>query len=851
MPRQRILSSVEQTAFDSPPVFTAADRKKFIRLSSGASDLLGSRQTSENRVCFLVTLAYFRATRRFYARQFLEQDIAYASALLGVRVKVNVRSVYTKDTYRRDRQAILNFTGFAPFDEQARQAVITHLQPLIRSNARPKLMFLQTLDFLERHKIEVPTASTLTTLILDEIRAHEQTLTSLIAQALTPESRALLDDLLEKEVPEGEESLRPLRRFRLTLLKTFSHSLKPSQLKRNVEDLETLGTLYSHLVSLLQALDLTPEGIQYYAHSVIKSEIFQVSRRADAHRYLHLICFAAHQYFRLHDLLIDALLAAVQNARNTSKRENQERYFEERRHHAQSVKSFIGDVERTMTTPLSSIESVVFRENLSDCEKVQRIQEILAERQNERHEFEGKLTQFKQHWQEAEGDGALFDVLEAKSVKLQNKVAGIIKHVTFQGTDSALMEAITHYQAKDGAVTHTAPTAFLEESEREALTDEEGKFRVPLYKALLFIRIADAIKSGVLNVERSYRYRSLDDYLISSVEWAANRDAYLEQADLTAAADCQPYLDTLLSALDRQYETTNRHILDGKNEDVSFHKDGSVIIHTPREEEEEAQPIGNFLPNGRYISLLEVLSTVERHTKFLDAFQHWQVKYTKERPADRSFYAGIIGYGCRLGIGKIAQTSNQISDSELENAVNWYFSLETVEGANDRILTLLDQLKLPQIYRRETDRLHTSSDGQKVPVTVDSLNANYSYKYFGQGKGVSPYTFIDERHFLWHGMVVSSADREAAYVIDGLMHNDVVKSDIHSTDTHGYTEVIFGVMRLLGFSYAPRIRSVKDQTLYSVKKRKEYEQLGFKVVVKSVRSAKQAETFSCRHRRSA
>jgi hypothetical protein len=32
----------------------------------------------------------------------------------------------------------------------------------------------------------------------------------------------------------------------------------------------------------------------------------------------------------------------------------------------------------------------------------------------------------------------------------------------------------------------------------------------------------------------------------------------------------------------------------------------------------------------------------------------------------------------------------------------------------------------------------------------------------------------------------------APYVIDGLMHNDVVKSDVHSTDTHGYSEMIFG-----------------------------------------------------------
>jgi TnpA family transposase len=39
---------------------------------------------------------------------------------------------------------------------------------------------------------------------------------------------------------------------------------------------------------------------------------------------------------------------------------------------------------------------------------------------------------------------------------------------------------------------------------------------------------------------------------------------------------------------------------------------------------------------------------------------------------------------------------------------------------------------------------------------------------------------------LFHSTVISAAERESAYVIDGLMHNDVVKSDVHSTDTHGY-----------------------------------------------------------------
>ena len=126
-----------------------------------------------------------------------------------------------------------------------------------------------------------------------------------------------------------------------------------------------------------------------------------------------------------------------------------------------------------------------------------------------------------------------------------------------------------------------------------------------------------------------------------------------------------------------------------------------------------------------------------------------------------------------------------------------------LECGNDRVLQFMDQMDLPNVYRNNDDILHTSSDGQKCEVTVDSLNANHSFKYLGKDKGVSVMSFIDMRHMIWYSTVISSSEREAAYVIDGLMHNDVIKSDIHSTDTHGFSEMIFAVTYLLGFKFAP------------------------------------------------
>ena len=60
---------------------------------------------------------------------------------------------------------------------------------------------------------------------------------------------------------------------------------------------------------------------------------------------------------------------------------------------------------------------------------------------------------------------------------------------------------------------------------------------------------------------------------------------------------------------------------------------------------------------------------------------------------------------------------------------------------------------------------------------------------------------------------MSSSIREAAYVIDDLMENSVVKSEIHSTDTDGYSEVVFGVTHFLSIFSAPRIKGIKHQVL--------------------------------------
>lgn len=273
-----------------------------------------------------------------------------------------------------------------------------------------------------------------------------------------------------------------------------------------------------------------------------------------------------------------------------------------------------------------------------------------------------------------------------------------------------------------------------------------------------------------------------------------------------------PVLTKLDQALDAQYRATNNRV--PSNPHLKFRADGVFRVATPAIDTDEADSLGTLFPERQDVPLAQVLETVNNHCGMLDAFEHWRQTHRRQPPSHPVLLAGIIGLGCGIGIRKMARISSRITQSELEHAVNWRFPFNNIRAANDAVVKAMNEMDLPNLYRRGSDSLHTASDGQKFEVRGQSLHAGRSFKYFGQGQGVSAYTFVDERHFLWHSLMISASDRESTYVIDGLLHNDVIKSDIHSTDTHGYTEVVFGLTYLLGFSFAPRIKGIGKQRLY-------------------------------------
>jgi TnpA family transposase len=105
------------------------------------------------------------------------------------------------------------------------------------------------------------------------------------------------------------------------------------------------------------------------------------------------------------------------------------------------------------------------------------------------------------------------------------------------------------------------------------------------------------------------------------------------------------------------------------------------------------------------------------------------------------------------------------------------------------------------------------------------MDASYYPRYYGYyERAISVYTHISDQYSVFSTQVISCAAREATYVLDGLLLNNTeINPEFHCTDTHGYTDQIFALCYLLGFSFQPRLKDLPHQALYKMDKEDKYE----------------------------
>jgi TnpA family transposase len=803
MPRLKILSASEQNEFDNPPILSGEIRKTQFRFNQILQEMITPIKGDIHQVGFVLMFYYFKTAQKFFLPQlFRPQDIEYVSRQLKILDFKASDFRLDKHSFKRYRHKILQYYGCSPFDKSAQILLYQKIYLLAASHVKPKVIFNDCIDLLLVQKIEIPKYNAIHSVILSTIKDYTISVLQSLTNCLSENHIALLDELLS--------FMEDKMVYKLTSLKSFNHSIRPKAIKENAKELSSIHDIHDKLLPIVKTLPLNTRGIEYFATTVLKSDIFRVKRKADIDKYLHLITFVVYQYSILHDALMDILLKSIASFNSSAKREHQNKCYENRTKYASTIKDFNAKnlMQIDLIKGIYSLCKDHHEDYYTKCKNIENVIEAFFSSKNHT-----ELNQVLIISESDYNDSGYYHVISDKSRSLQSKLTPILNVLKFNAEQSSakeLLKAVEYFQEREGKISSKSPMSFLTAEEQSQVL-YENRFDTSLYKALLFRKVSAKVKSGSLNLVSSYKFRALDEYLIPKDEWAENKQNLIRQAGLEQFQNSDQVLLKLETILNQEYIKTNDNIISGANKYIKVHKANDFTITTPALESLNTNShLSDYFPEAYTVSMQEVLFSVNKLSGFLNCFDHIKQNHNKRIP-EKLLIAGIMSLGYGMGNNEIASIAKGISRSALDNTVNWCFTTENVRNAIDNILKLTIETSIPDLYLEAQQKIHTSSDGQKWKVINDSLNANYSFKYYGQDQGVTVNSFIDRRNLLFYSTVMSSSLREAGYVIDGLMHNDVVKSEIHSTDTHGYSEVVFGITHFLSVFFAPRIKGLKYQ----------------------------------------
>lgn len=830
MPRINLFKKEEITAFDSPPVLTEKERKViFTLIETGNRKIYFRKKIS--KVGFLLQLGYFRAHKKFFTpEQYLITDVEYVCKMVGARRIYDLTSEnYT--SYLKHRTILLDILGYRQF-KTFKPIFIEEAGALVRTALRPKDIFHSLLDFLEERRIERPKYYVFAEAISTALNSFESDLVLRTGKLLTDELKDLLDGLMS--LPSNPDEINPQNPYLITKLKKPDQRMAVGRIRESLEDFNVIKELHTELKGSIENLAISKELLNYYAVWVIKAEHIQFdSISSKPLKRLYLIAFIIYQFRLRQDLFVDTFLQSVQGYLNKTEKIVSKDFL---RGEIVGPKAGGRNFSKLRNIILSSkqrmlqAKEILYSERFEENEKIQRLMEVIP---NGGKPFQDQLLDELEKIDSVNvkrlRERMLYSQLSKGYRKIQNKVGGILQALEFNSltSDNSIIEAIADYKQRNGRVTPKSPVAFVSEKDRKWVLADLENGQMGLYKVFLFKAVSDHIKAGSLNLEYSDKYKSIDEYLIHPKVWSETKNQIIERANLSSIQDFNTFLKSISERLDNQFQNANEKAGDNKN--LKIGRNGKPKVITPRTTTDESEGCAEILGKDLYVPLIKILSDVKYATKMSDAFTHYSRKTSKRGISDDILFAALMGLGCNIGVRKMGKISKGIGADKLEYAVRWYFSKENIEEANRRVLSVTESLSLPKIFLRDGDSLHTSSDGQKYGVAIPSIHARYSYKYFGTGKGVSAYSFIDEKSRLFYNTIISTSEREAGYVLDGLMHNLDIESDIHSTDTHGYSEIIFGICNTLGIFFAPRIKNYSNQLLYTFRtnRRKQYEKKGY------------------------
>jgi TnpA family transposase len=223
-------------------------------------------------------------------------------------------------------------------------------------------------------------------------------------------------------------------------------------------------------------------------------------------------------------------------------------------------------------------------------------------------------------------------------------------------------------------------------------------------------------------------------------------------------------------------------------------------------------PFAEELKRLGRVRIEDLLQDVDEWCGFTRAFQPLGGYQPRGGDPHRSLLATLIAHGTNLGLAAMSQSVDTLTAEALQDTSRWFLRDSTITAANTILVDYHHGLPLSSLWGAGR---RSSSDGQRFAVERDSLLGSVYPRYFGYyDRALQLYTHTSDQHSVYATQAISCAPREAGYVLGGILDNETALAILeHTSDTHGFTEHLFGLCALLGIAFMPRLKDLPDQVL--------------------------------------
>ena len=399
----------------------------------------------------------------------------------------------------------------------------------------------------------------------------------------------------------------------------------------------------------------------------------------------------------------------------------------------------------------------------------------------------------------------------------------LLDAVDFRGTEAAapILEALEFLKESGLKVRRLpdgVPLSAVGKGWGHLLPDGAGNVDRKAYTLGVVESLSDGLRRRDVFVSPSERWTDPRAKLLSGKAWEAARPGVRRALGLPE--DPEDCIGGLAGRLDEAYRRTAENLPGNAALRIGPNAQGAdaLDISGLDELEEPAslvalrERLAGMLPR---VELPELLLEVHERTGFADAFTHISEGGHRVLDLPKNACAVLLAEALNVGLEPFVEADDSaLTRSRLSWVQQNYLRADTLTEANARLVDA--QAAIPLTDAWGGGEL-ASVDGLRFVVPVRTVNADRNPRYFGRGRGITYLNYVSDKSTGFHGMVVPGTLRDSLFVLDGLLENRTGLVPVEVTsDTAGYSDVVFGLFALLGCQFSPRLADAGEARFWRV-----------------------------------